>query len=83
VYGGIHWQFDNPAGLIAGRQVGQFVADRLLRPRGLGNAAVHAPPFHDCNGGDREPAVSVDAPHHRDDADDLKSLLTRHESLTS
>jgi membrane-associated phospholipid phosphatase len=34
IYGGIHWSFDNEAGLEAGRSVGQFVADILLRPRG-------------------------------------------------
>jgi hypothetical protein len=37
VYGGIHWQFDNQAGLQAGRSVGEFIADNLLLPRG--NAA--------------------------------------------
>jgi hypothetical protein len=34
IYGGIHWSFDNQAGLQAGRSVGEFVADNLLRPRG-------------------------------------------------
>jgi hypothetical protein len=34
IYGGIHWSFDNEAGLQAGRSVGEFVADNLLRPRG-------------------------------------------------
>ena len=34
IYGGIHWSFDNEAGLEAGRSVGEFVADNLLRPRG-------------------------------------------------
>jgi hypothetical protein len=34
IYGGIHWSFDNQAGLKAGRSVGKFVADNLLRPRG-------------------------------------------------
>ena len=34
IYGGIHWSFDNEAGLEAGRGVGEFVADNLLQPRG-------------------------------------------------
>lgn len=34
IYGGIHWSFDNQAGLRAGRSVGEFVADNLLRPKG-------------------------------------------------
>src|SRR5688572_21738805 len=34
IYGGIHWSFDNEAGLEAGRSVGEFIADNLLRPRG-------------------------------------------------
>jgi hypothetical protein len=34
IYGGIHWSFDNEAGLEAGHSVGEFVADNLLRPRG-------------------------------------------------
>jgi hypothetical protein len=34
IYGGIHWSFDDQAGLQAGRSVGEFVADNLLRPRG-------------------------------------------------
>jgi hypothetical protein len=34
IYGGIHWSFDNEAGLEAGESIGEFVADNLLRPRG-------------------------------------------------
>jgi hypothetical protein len=34
IYGGIHWSFDNQAGLQAGHSVGEFVADKLLQPRG-------------------------------------------------
>jgi hypothetical protein len=34
IYGGIHWSFDNQAGLEAGHGVGEFVSDHLLRPRG-------------------------------------------------
>jgi hypothetical protein len=37
IYGGIHWSFDNEAGLEAGHSIGEFVADNLLQPRG--NAA--------------------------------------------
>jgi hypothetical protein len=34
IYGGIHWSFDNQAGLQAGQSVGEFITDNLLRPRG-------------------------------------------------
>ena len=34
IYGGIHWSFDNQAGLQAGHSVGEFVAENLLQPRG-------------------------------------------------
>jgi hypothetical protein len=34
IYGGIHWSFDNQAGLQAGHSVGDFVSDNLLQPRG-------------------------------------------------
>ena len=37
VYGGIHWQFDNRAGQEAGWDIGRFVSNRLLRPRGGGH----------------------------------------------
>jgi hypothetical protein len=33
IYGGIHWSFDNQAGLKAGCGVGEFVAGHLLQPR--------------------------------------------------
>jgi hypothetical protein len=32
LYGGIHFRFDNEAGLIAGLQIGNFVAQNYLRP---------------------------------------------------
>jgi hypothetical protein len=32
IYGGIHFHFDNTAGLLLGNQVGASVIDRLLRP---------------------------------------------------
>ncbi len=31
IYGGIHWQFDNTAGLASGAQLGQQVADNFLQ----------------------------------------------------
>ena len=34
IYGGIHWSFDNQAGLEAGRGVGEFITNNLLQPRG-------------------------------------------------
>ncbi|WP_162275923.1 phosphatase PAP2 family protein [Roseimaritima ulvae] len=33
IYGGIHFDFDNTAGLESGRGVGQWVATRLLQPK--------------------------------------------------
>ncbi len=33
IYGGIHWEFDNSAGLDAGRKIGQFVSQHWLLPR--------------------------------------------------
>src|SRR5215217_333678 len=42
IYGGIHWSFDNEAGLEAGHSIGEFVSDNLLGPRGnSGNADDH------------------------------------------
>jgi hypothetical protein len=39
IYGGIHWSFDNEAGLEAGHSIGEFISDNLLGPRGnSGNA---------------------------------------------
>jgi hypothetical protein len=32
IYGGIHWSFDNEAGLAAGDAVGDFVSENLLGP---------------------------------------------------
>ena len=49
IYGGIHWQFDNQAGLTAGRKVGEFVSKHLLRPLGGGHrdGNEHGSPFCD------------------------------------
>jgi hypothetical protein len=33
IYGGIHWEFDNAAGLASGADLGHFVARNFLRPR--------------------------------------------------
>jgi hypothetical protein len=33
IYGGIHWDFDNVAGLKCGREVGEYVASHHFRPR--------------------------------------------------
>jgi hypothetical protein len=32
IYGGIHWAFDNTAGLESGRKVGEYVARNFFRP---------------------------------------------------
>ncbi len=34
IYGGIHWSFDNTAGLACGREIGAHVAARHFRPAG-------------------------------------------------
>jgi hypothetical protein len=34
IYGGIHWSFDNQAGLQTGHSIGAFITEHLLRPRG-------------------------------------------------
>ena len=39
IYGGIHWDFDNTAGLASGKLVGQYVFSHLLKP----DAPVHLP----------------------------------------
>jgi hypothetical protein len=39
IYAGIHWDFDNSAGLASGKLVGQYVVSHLLRP----DAQVHQP----------------------------------------
>ena len=81
LYAGIHWSFDNEVGLEAGRDVGRFVSDGLLRPRGGGNdpgaAEAHGTPFLDSGGG------SFDDTGDRDDAGDLQSLLSTDQPLTS
>ena len=77
IYGGIHWQFDNQAGLKAGKQIGQFVSDRLLRPRGQGHGDRDRPgsPFCDCGDDDRGHGSFFD---DRDkEAADNRSLLGR------
>jgi hypothetical protein len=33
IYGGIHWEFDNSAGLDSGRKIGQFITTHWLLPR--------------------------------------------------
>ncbi len=33
IYGGIHYSFDNTAGLSSGQQVGQLVMANLLQPK--------------------------------------------------
>ena len=47
IYGGIHWSFDNEAGLEAGHSIGEFVAGNVLRPR-----------VNTGQGGDRPGAVA-------------------------
>jgi hypothetical protein len=57
LYGGIHWSFDNEVGLETGRDIGGFVANHLLQPRGRGHHRGgddgHGSPFCDCEPGDR------------------------------
>jgi hypothetical protein len=43
IYGGIHWSFDNEAGLESGRSIGEFVAGNLLRARSNAGQAGNRP----------------------------------------
>jgi hypothetical protein len=82
LYGGIHWRFDNEVGLETGREIGGFVANHLLQPRGGGHhrggddgdGQGHGapPPFCD-RGPDERGHVSF---FDEDDADGSRSLLT-------
>lgn len=49
VYGGIHWQFDNTAGLRCGREVGEAVARRFGLPD---RADVRPPVVEELRGGE-------------------------------
>ncbi|MFL6291456.1 MAG: vanadium-dependent haloperoxidase [Thermoanaerobaculia bacterium] len=40
IYGGIHWQYDNQAGLASGRALGEYVFFNLLTPRAVAGACV-------------------------------------------
>ncbi len=40
IYGGIHWSFDNEAGLRCGREVGEYVAAHHFRPRAARGGGV-------------------------------------------
>jgi membrane-associated phospholipid phosphatase len=44
IYGGIHYEFDNAAGLSMGRDLGHFVATRFLRPREANRSSAFSPP---------------------------------------
>lgn len=80
LYGGIHWSFDNEVGLKAGRKIGHFVSDRLLRPVGNshGDGDRTGSPSGNCG---RDVFVN----HQRDggDADYHRFLLTIDQPLTS
>ncbi|HYH67721.1 MAG TPA: vanadium-dependent haloperoxidase [Urbifossiella sp.] len=45
VYGGIHWQFDNTAGLACGREVGEQVLRRHARPRAAARVELERSPY--------------------------------------
>jgi membrane-associated phospholipid phosphatase len=63
IYGGIHWQHDNTAGLSAGRALADHVYHRFLRPQtGPGTCAVDSQTL--CLGGDRFSVTAIfDAGH--------------------
>ncbi|HEV8291206.1 MAG TPA: hypothetical protein VGP94_04765, partial [Tepidisphaeraceae bacterium] len=44
IYGGIHWDFDNTAGLASGKLVGQYVLSHVLRPDAQVHLDTDAPP---------------------------------------
>jgi membrane-associated phospholipid phosphatase len=58
IYGGIHFQFDNRAGLATGSALGQFVFQNFLTPVSGGDTQGD-PPHGDNQGG--TPAVSAEA----------------------
>jgi len=80
LYGGIHWRFDNEVGLETGREIGGFVSDHLLQPRGRGHHRGgddgSGSPFcdHETEDSGRASFFDDDDEH---DADDLRLLLTR------
>jgi len=76
IYGGIHWSFDNEAGLEAGHSIGEFVSDNLLGPRGnSGNAG-------DIPGGVAAPQRAlVNALPSRSDADSFFSDAAEDDDL--
>jgi membrane-associated phospholipid phosphatase len=57
IYGGIHFQFDNQAGLATGSALGQFVFQNFLTPASGGDTEGD-PPHGDNQGG--TPAVSAE-----------------------
>jgi len=80
LYAGIHWSFDNEAGLETGREVGRFVSDRLLRPLGRGaedGGHDNRPgaPFCGSGSSDRGRDSLFGGEDGRDDSDDCRSLL--------
>jgi len=81
LYGGIHWRFDNEVGLETGREIGGFVADHLLQPRGRGHHRGgddgSGSPFCDRKADDRERDSFFDDRDDWDNADDPTSLLAR------
>jgi hypothetical protein len=79
LYGGIHWSFDNEVGLVTGRDVGRFVSNRLLRPRGQGHGGGHddrpGSCFCDRKADDRGRDSFFDDRDEWDHDDDRRSLL--------
>ena len=74
IYGGIHWSFDNTAGLAAGRDVGGFIADNLLQPRVvLPREAPDAPVPFASTARSLSLAIAADG---EDDGEDLLTSLT-------
>jgi hypothetical protein len=77
IYGGIHWSFDNQAGLEAGHSIGEFISDNLLGPRGNTDPGGDHPDVaaapHDVLIGAAPQSVFISALSGRSDSNSLFS----------
>jgi membrane-associated phospholipid phosphatase len=75
IYGGIHWDFDNTAGLASGKAVGEYVISHVLRPDAAQNCDTIAVQSVDAG-----PSVIKKSPkrvHHRRMLEEREAFLFR------